>query len=188
MGRYPLNYLNTAAILVVAYVAVFIESTPGGLRRVLGTQIDVLPALMVYSGISGGIPTISTAAIFGGLCFDALSLNPLGITILPLFSVGLAVYLTRDLILRDQPYARLLLGTAASAIAPMLTVLLLWGGGYQPGIGWGSLWQWVVLAVSGGISTPVFFWVFEHLNAALAYSRASESTFRSDREIKRGRA
>ena len=77
--------------------------------------------------------------------------------------------------------------TAASAVAPLLTLLSLWGGGYKPVIDWGSLWQWLVLAVGGGVLTPVFFWLFDRLNAAFAYSRPAETTFRPDREIKRGR-
>lgn len=187
MGGAPVNYLNTAAVLLIAYLAVFLESSPFGLRHWIHTQIDLLPALMVYCGLSTGLITLCLTAVLGGLWFDTLSSNPLGISILPQFLVGFAVYQTRDLILRDQPYARLLLGVAASAAAPLLTVLLLFGGGYRPLIGWGSLWQWVVMAVGGGLLTPVCCWMFERLNGALAYRRHSESTFRSDREIKRGR-
>lgn len=188
MGGLPVNYLNTVAVLLFAYLAVFVEASPGGLRNWLHTQIDLLPALMVYCGLSTGLITVGLTAVLGGLWFDTFSSNPLGISILPHFLVGFSVYKTRDLILRDQPYARLLLGFAASAAAPFLTVLLLLGGGYRPLIGWGSLWQWLVMALIGGLLTPVCCWFFERVNAALAYSRHSETSFRPDREIKRGRA
>jgi len=182
------NYLNTLAILCAAYLAIFLEAYVGVFRDWVGAQIDLTPALMVYCGLSSGLVTISLTAFCAGLWLDTLSANPLGISIMPQFLVGLAVYWTRDLVLRDQPYARVVLGMAGSAAAPLLTVLFLLGGGYNPVIGWGSLWQWLVLTVSGGVLTPVCFWLFDRLNGAFAYSRTSETTFRPDREIKRGRA
>jgi hypothetical protein len=188
MGQAPVNYLNTFVILLVAYLAVFLESYLGIVREWIGAQIDFIPALMVYCGLSTGLVTITLTAILGGLWFDTLSANPLGVSILPHFLVGLTMHQTRDLILRDQPYARFVLGLAGGAAAPLLTVLLLWGGGYKPLIGWGSLWQWLVLSLGAGALTPVCFWFFDRLHLALAYSRPAESTFRPDREIKRGRA
>lgn len=187
MGSTPLSYVNTLALVLTVYLVTFVEASPGGLRSWLGTQIDLLPAFMVYCGLTTGLPTLTLTAVCGGLWFDTLSANPLGTTVLPLFAVGLAVYRTRDLILRDQPYARFLLGTAASAAVPLLSLFLLWGGGARPVVGWGSLWQLLVLALAGGALTPVCCWFFERVNAALAYSRPAETTFRADREIKRGR-
>jgi rod shape-determining protein MreD len=154
----------------------------------LGAQIDVLPVLIVYCGLSTGFPTLLLTASLAGLCYDSLSTNPLGITVVPLLVVGLAIYRFRDLILREQPYARLLLGAGASAVVPLMTVVLLWMGGYKPLVGWGSLWQWFVLCFTGGILTPVCFWALDYLCHALEYSRPAEPTFRPDREIKRGRA
>lgn len=188
MGSTPVNPLNTCAILVVAYLAVFLESYLGVVRNWIGTQIDLLPVLMVYCGLSTGLVTLTLVAVLGGLCFDTLSANPLGITILPLFLVGFVIYRTREFVLRDQPYARLVLGVAASGAVPLFSVLLLWGSGYDPLIGWGSIWQWLMLSLGGGLLTPVCFWFFERLNKALAYSRPAEPFFRPDREIKRGRA
>lgn len=189
MGGPPVNpYLDALAVQVLAYLAVFVQASPGGLRDWIGTQIDLLPVLMVYCALNTGLATLTLTAILGGVWFDSLSANPLGISILPLFFTGFALYQTRDLILRDQPYARLILGVAASAVVPLFSVLLMWGGGYKPLIYWSSLWQWLVLCITGGALTPLCFWFFERLHAALAYRRPAEAAFRPDREIKRGRA
>ena len=72
--------------------------------------------------------------------------------------------------------------------APLLAVLLLLGGGYRPLIGWGSLWQLIVMALTGGCFTPICFSIFERIQRTLNYQSVSESSFRPDREIKRGRA
>lgn len=187
MGRSPLTWLNTVAVLVLAYLAVFLEARVTLVRHWIGVQPDLLPSLMVYCGLSSGLPTIALTAVVGGLWFDSLSANPLGATVLPLLIVGVIVYNVRELVLRDQPYPRLMLGAAAGAAVPLMTVLLLLANGYKPLIGWGSLWQWLVLTVTGALLTPLCFWIFERITAALAYTRTTETTFRPDREIKRGR-
>ena len=188
MGSAPVGYLNTCAILLAAYVAVFLQAYVVVVRNWIGVQPDLLPVLMVYCGLSTGWLTLSLTAVLGGLWFDSLSANPLGITILPLVLVGSVIHKTRDLVLRDQPYARLVLGMAAGAATPFLTVLLLLANGYKPLLGWGTLWQWLILALGAGLLTPICFACFDWINHALAYSRTAETSFRPDREIKRGRA
>ena len=47
-----MNWLNTIAILLIAFLAVFLESSVRALRNVLGAQIDLLPGLA--SDPSGG--------------------------------------------------------------------------------------------------------------------------------------
>jgi hypothetical protein len=134
------------------------------------------------------LTTVALLAVCGGLFFDSLSANPLGVSILPLFAVGLAVCWRRELILRDQPYAQFVLGLGASATAPLLTVLLLLTAGYSPLLGWGSLWQWLVMSLGGAIATPVFFALFGWSERVLGNRPTSETSFRSDREIRRGKS
>jgi hypothetical protein len=143
---------------------------------------------MVYASLCAGLTTVALLAVCGGLFFDSLSANPLGVSILPLFAVGLAVCWRRELILRDQPYAQFVLGLGASATAPLLTVLLLLTAGYSPLLGWGSLWQWLVMSLGGAIATPVFFALFGWSERVLGHRPTSETSFRSDREIRRGKS
>ena len=79
------------------------------------------------------------------------------------------------------------LGLLASALAPAMTVLTLLTLKQAPLLGWGTLWQWIVMSVGGGVATPGFFFLFDHLNHALGYQPVIESSFRADREIRRGR-
>src|SRR6266446_8324297 len=95
----PMNWFNTIAIVVVVYLAVFLQATSNELRHWLGVQIDLLPSLVVYASLSRGIATMSCVAVCGGLWLDSLSANPLGISVLPLFLVGLLIQRSRDLIL-----------------------------------------------------------------------------------------
>jgi rod shape-determining protein MreD len=182
-----LNVLNSIVLLVAVFLAVFWEAAFDGIRQLFGAQIDLLPALMVYAALRTGLTTVTLAAVSGGLLFDTLSANPLGVTVLPLFLAGFVIYSQRDLILRDQPFAQFILGLGASAAVPVLVFLLLLSTGHTPMLGWGLLWRWIVMSLGGAVATPVVFQLFHFFESALNYRRSTETSFRPDREIRRGR-
>ena len=182
-----MNVLRTLLILAAAFLAVFGEATCPIPRHWLGAQVDLLPVLMVYAALTADLATVSLLAVLGGLWFDSLSANPLGVSILPLFAVGFLIHLRNDLILREVSFAQLVLGTVASAIVPVLTILLLLTAGKQPLLGWGSIWQWLVMTAGGALATPFVFALFNWCNRSLGYQPRSEPGFRPDREIRRGR-
>jgi cell shape-determining protein MreD len=174
-------------ILALAFVAVYWEAAFTGLRQLLGAQVDVLPSLMVYAALRTSLGTVCMLALLGGLCFDSLSANPLGVTVLPQFAIGFLIYLMRDIILRDQLFAQWTLGLVAGASAPVLTLVLLLTIGHPPLLGWGTIWQIIVMTAGGAIATPVCFVALEWLHRALFHSPINQSSFRPDREIRRGR-
>jgi cell shape-determining protein MreD len=182
-----MSTLNSILILLVAFLAVFCESAFNGVRYLLGAQIDLLPPLMVYAALSAGLPTVTMAAVAGGLFFDSLSANPLGITVVPLFVVGFLINLQRDLILRDQLFAQTVLGLSASAFVPGAVLLMLLTGGHVPALSWFTLWQWIVMTVGGAIATPALFLLFGWFDRRFTYRSATEMSFRPDREIRRSR-
>jgi hypothetical protein len=181
------NWLHSIFILIVAFVAVFLEAACNLPRLLFGAQIDLLPALMVYTALTNGVGTIALLAVCGGLWLDSLSLNPLGASVLPLLAIGVAIYICRDLLLRENTFAQVILGIAAAALQPLGTLFVLLNLGASPMLGWISLWQWLVMAVSGGVVTPLCFALFDRLHHAFDYPRAAQLSFRPDREIKRGR-
>jgi rod shape-determining protein MreD len=183
-----MNILHTILILATAFVLVFLQATVTPWRNLLGAQIDFLPSLMIYTGLSSGITSISLVAICGGIWLDSLSANPLGISVLPLFIIGFIIQRYRGLILRDQSFAQFMLGLGASALAPLITLGLLLNMNEHPLLGWFSIWQWVVMAVGGAVATPIWFWIFDRLLLALSYQPLNENSFRPDRQIKRGRS
>jgi len=182
-----MNPFQSILILVAAYLLVFLESSFQGVRHWLGAQINLLPALMVYASLSSSLLTIILLAGLGGLWMDSLSANPLGVTMLPLFVVGLLIYRRRNLILREQLFAQFVLGLAASALVPAGVLLMILTGGKEPLLGFGSVWQFIVMTVGGGIATPLLFKLFGFFDDSLSYRRATETSFRPDREIRRGR-
>lgn len=182
-----MNWFNALILLLVVYLVVFVEATFNGVRHWIGAQIDLLPSLVVYTSLSGGVVMLAVVSVCGGLLYDSLSANPLGVSVLPLFLIGLVIERYRGLILREQTYAQWLIGAAASAGTPLLTLLLLLNLGKEPLIGWFSLWQWFVMTLAGAAMTPIWFVVFDRINRMLTYRPLEETSFRADREIKRGR-
>ncbi len=182
-----MNWLDTIFVLFAAFLVVFWEAAFQGVRHLLGAQIDLLPPLMVYASLCAGLNTALLLALCGGLWFDSLSANPLGISVLPLLVIGAAIYASRELILRSQTFAQLVIGLAASIAVPLITLLLLLSTGHQPLLGWGTLWQVLVMGFGGALATPVFFELFSWLHRKLGRVQVSEVSFRPDREIRRGR-
>ena len=183
-----MNWLNTILILAVAWLAIFLEATFSGVRNLIGAQIDLLPGLMVYAGLTRGLGALALIAVASGLGFDAMSANPFGVSVLPLFLIGWLVHFKRQLILREEFFAQLMLGLGASAIAPVMVLLLIQASGLQPLVGWGTLWQWLVMSAVGGMITPFYFLLFGRIQRALNYEPVSEGGYQPNREIKRGRS
>ncbi len=182
-----MNWFHPILILLAAFLAVFAEAVVGTPRVLFGAQVDLLPSLMVYTSLSNGLPVVGVVAFAGGLMFDSLSANPLGVSVLPLFVIGFVIQHYRGLILRDQAYAQFVLGLAASAAAPLMTWLILINTDKTPLVGWYSLWQWFVMTLLGGVAAPIWFRLFNWALEALTYRPLTEISFRQDREIKRGR-
>jgi hypothetical protein len=182
-----MNWLSTIVLLLSAYLAVFLNVYLSSFSHRFGANIDLLPPLLVYIGLSSSLGVLVLVSLAGAFLHDALSANPLGVTVLPLFAAGFLVHWNRDMILRDAPYAQFVLGMMASASVPAATFLLLFLGGYKPIAGFGTLWQWVAMTVIGGAMTPILFRALRRLDLVFNYPAVPEISYRADRQIKRGR-
>jgi cell shape-determining protein MreD len=183
-----MSRLNSILILLMAFLAVYLEATLDVCRNWLGAQIDILPVLMVYTALTASFGMVIGLALAGGLWFDSLSANPLGLSVMPLFIVGLLIYAQRDLILREQSFAQIAIGLAAGLLVPALSLLLLLTTRATPLLGWATVWQLIVMSLSAGVLTPACFWAFGSLQRALNYRPLNQTSFRADREIRRGRS
>ena len=143
-----MNWLNTIFILALAYLGAFLEGSFDLFRNLVGAQISLLPALMVYTSLTAGIGSVALLAVCGGLWLDSLSANPMGVSILPLFVIGFVILRNRDLLLREHRFAQMALGLAAGrpvparhpvcAVQPGRAPLLGWG---CSGNGWSGRWR-----------------------------------------------
>lgn len=179
--------LQTTLLLGIAFLGIFAESVLDFPRIWLGAQLNVLPPLIVCAAFGDSLPRLALVATFGGLASDALSGNPFGASVLPLYGVGFVLFQWRDLILRQIPYAQFVLGGLASVAVFALTLMVLLTVGERPLLGWATAWQAAVVGLAGAAFTPLCFALIEVLHAALAYKSVPVSPYTPDREIKRGR-
>ncbi len=210
-----MNWVNPTALLFFSMVVLYLQTAINLPRAILGAQIDLIPLFVVYAAVRFDVATFSLLALGLGLASDSVSANPLGISIIPLWLLGLCAWRVRDLILRDQSIAQMILGGLTCLFAPACVLLLLVTlmrhpqsgitsgpdpmtpielsmesiGPHNVGpiVGWGTLWQFTVMTVAGAVSAPVVFRLFDALGHRLNYAVVAESTFRHDREIVRGR-
>ncbi len=182
-----MNWFQTILILLCAFLGVFAEGVLTFPRSLLGAQVDVLPVLMVYAALNARLLAVVLLAILGGIWADTFSANPFGISILPLFAVGFPIFTQRELVLRDLPFAQIVLGAIAGAAVPALTLLMLFSGGHKPVFGWGTLWQFVVMSLGSALLAPFIFKLLDWAQGAFGYQERSTNQFRLDREIRRGK-
>jgi rod shape-determining protein MreD len=182
-----MNWLKTAFLIAAAFLAVFWEAAFDGMRRLLGAQVDLLPPLTAYAAMHTDLSRTVMVAVCGGLFFDSMSATPLGVSVLPLLALGAMIYSVRELILKHELFAQGLVGLAVSTAAPVLTIILLLTMGHTPVIGWGSLWQLLLMSAGGAVALPLWVVFFEWLDKTFAHDHVQTPSFRPDREIRRGR-
>ena len=62
-----MNLFTNILVLLAALLAVFWESAFHGIRHLIGVQVDLLPALVVYASLYGSFTTLCLLALVGGL-------------------------------------------------------------------------------------------------------------------------
>lgn len=182
-----MRLLPTILILLLGLASVFAQAALSWPRRLLDTQVDLLPALMVVAALRLSLPSIVMLALLGGLAFDALSLNRLGVSTLPLGLLGIALHQRREHILRDTLFAQTCLGAFAGVAAPLGSLVLLLTAGDSPLVGPALLWNLVVLGVLNALAVPAIYQFLHWLEGLLIYQAPPQPGFRPDREIRRGR-
>ena len=182
-----MNRLPVVILFVVAWLAVFAQTQFAALHDWLGVPLSALPALLVYAALTHELILVMGFAVTGAIWVDALSASRFGVSLLPM---GLFAYLVQTrshLILREQRFAQFWLGFGGGVAVPVATVGLLQLGQRQPAVTTGSLWQLLVLGLFNGFLTPLAFRLFDHLNGTFNYQVVSTQSFRTDRQIVRGR-
>ena len=182
-----MNRLSTSIILFAAYLAVYFQSSFDGLRNVIGAQFFLLPILLVYAALKMDAATVILLSLVGGLALDTLSANPLGLSILPLAIPGLLLHESRARILREETYTQSVVSffTCLGVQGLVFFELILTGSVFD--LNAAVAWQWFASSLMAGAVTPLFFALFGKLDDFLNYKPLPETTFRKDREIKRGR-
>ena len=183
----PTNWVTLLVFLITGYAVIFAQARVDAVRDLAGVQPDLLPGMMVYAAMAFPLETVMICATVFGLLFDSFSMNALGTSVVSLAAVGFLASRYRDLLLSEHFTTHWVLGLLASALAPVISYVVLRLQDARPLVGWGSAWHWGIMTAGGGAVTPLWFKVFNRLDDALRYKEIPESTFRPDRQIARGK-
>jgi rod shape-determining protein MreD len=187
MGNSKMNWPNTIAVLLTAYVAILFQTWFQRAPAILGFRPDLMPAIVLVAALRATIPSATLIAVTIGFWIDSLSVNPFGISILPLTLVALSTHALRGLVAHHEPWLQFIGGAIACAGVPLVTLFLLMAAGENPLLGPWFLWRWIATAILGGAATPLLFLLFNRFYRAFNYQPAPSTPFRPDREIARGR-
>lgn len=182
MNRVPITVL-----FLTTWLTVFGQTQFPSLTGSLGIPLDLRPALIVYAALSHGLPTLLGISLVAGLGTDALSANPIGVSLVPCFVLGLILNLRQHLLLREQGYAQMWLGLAGGMTLPLMTWALLLVHDRSAPMGFGIFFRILSIGILNAAACPALFLVFDGLRDIFDYKPISEMGFRNDREIKRGR-
>ena len=182
-----MSWVPSLSLFFVAWLGLFAQTQFSPVVRVLGTVPGLIPALLVYAALTANLAVVTGLAVFAALSLDSLSANRLGVSLAPMFTVVFLIHARQQLILRDQLYAQFWLGLGAGLFVPLTTLALLSLGQVPPITGPATLWHLLLSAVGNGLMCPAFFRLFDALRRTFDYQPIPESSFRPDRQIKRGR-
>jgi cell shape-determining protein MreD len=182
-----MNWLSTTLIFFVTWLVVFASTQFAPVSSLIGAPLTLVPAVLVYVALTNHLAVTTALSVFSALGLDALSANRLGVSLLPMFAAAFLIQTRRHVILREQTYAQFWLGAGAGLFIPLATLAILSLGQRQPIVGWPTVWQWLVIALANGLLCPAAFRLFDALRRTFDYQPVVESSFRPDRQIKRGR-
>lgn len=182
-----MNWITPLLLFVVTWLTVFASTQFAPLAGWLGMPLSLVPGVIVYAALTNHLLLTTGLCVFAGLGLDALSANRLGVSVMPMFLAGFFIQQRRHLILREQAYAQFWLGFATAVFVPVATWLIMLMGQREPLRGWSTVWQLALGGAINGLLCPAWFLLFDALRRTFDYQPVAESSFRSDRQIKRGR-
>ena len=179
--------LTLLLFVVVSWIFVYLQVQGIWFRHWIGSGISFLPAFIVYTAWAQPVWVATCITILSSLWLDALSNQPLGLSLIPFVVVAVVVQDRRQMLVTHEFRMQFWLGAAASLAVNIMTYTLLRLISVDFIASWGTWWILLVSAVLNGIACVVLFPVFNRLRYALEYQPILAPTYRYDREIKRGR-
>ena len=186
-----MNRFSYIVVLCIIFIGIFLATVINTPREWLGAQFEITPLIVAYVALRGSAGEAAFAAAFGGLFLDSLSMNPLGISILPLFLIAVVLQSSKEIMVVNSTYTQFIVGLCAGAASPVLTMfMMLLVDGPEPMLGWVTLWHLTRLSLPCGLLSPILFKTMDRLDGMLtypSYPQISESMVSGNRQIKRGK-
>jgi cell shape-determining protein MreD len=182
-----MSWLPQSLLFVAAWLCIFAETLFPAWSRWIGGGVNLLPSLVAFAALHCPAGVAAGLALFGGIASDSLTSDKLGVSVGPLVLVGWIIHHRRRLILKEQFAAQLWVGLGAGLLAPAATLALITLGQRPAIAGWGDALPWLAGGLANAAASPGWRRLFDWLERILGEPKAASTSFRNDREIKRGR-
>lgn len=182
-----MNLSQIILLIACAYISVSAGvSFFSGLRAITGISIDLLPMIMTYIAMNYRVGVIALFSIIGGVMYDSLSANPLGITCFGLFSAGAVINYLKQFVVKTLYQSQSTFGFIACMVSPLISLVAMLSMGIKPLIDVEWLLKIIISAVICGLLTPLVFKFFQWIDHTFNYKPVVATSFRADREIEHG--
>lgn len=118
--------MNFIVMIAALVGGILLESVVPGWRLLGQAKLPVVLSVVVYYALNRTVGLMLTAALAGGLLYDALRALPLGYTALAFSLIGILIWLGREVFFRRYWLTQMVLGAGAGAGVTLVLGGLLW--------------------------------------------------------------
>ncbi len=152
----------TKTFLVPAVlVAMVLQCTLAAVVNLAGAKLDLMPAVVVFAALFATWRRALLVAVTGGLLLDALSLQPLGLSIPPLAVAAAAINHFQRVLYRDNILLQMALGGATSLAGSVWTWLLLQCSATPLPLQAGIVQKILLIALLAAVGAPILLWLLK---------------------------
>lgn len=157
------TFLFLAVVLAMA-----LQCTLAAVVNISGAKLELVPAMVVFAALFANWRRALFVAVAGGLLFDALSYQPLGLSVAPLAVATVAINHFQRVLYRRNILLQIALGGATSFAVSVWTWMLLRFTATPLPLQLDILEKIVLIALLAAAGTPLLLWL---LNIAARLTR-----------------
>ncbi len=143
-------------------VAMALQCVLAAVINLAGVKLDLMPAVVVFAALYASWRRAIFVAVAGGLLLDALSFQPLGLSVAPLAIAAAAINHFQRVLYRDNMLLHAALGGATSLAASLWTWMLLRFTATPLPFQFGIVGKIGLIALLAAVGTPLLLSLLNH--------------------------
>jgi rod shape-determining protein MreD len=151
--------MSKTFLIIAVVAAMALQCALAAVLNVAGAKLDLMPAVVVFAALFGSWNRALLTAVACGLLLDALSFQPLGMSVAPFAAAAAVINHFQRILYRDNIALQFALGGATSFAASVWTWLLLAGSETPLPFELRIAAKMVLIANLTALGTPVVLWL-----------------------------
>ncbi len=151
--------MSKTFLFVAVVLAMALQCALAAVVNLAGVKLDLMPAMVVFGALFASWNRALFVAVACGLLLDALSFQPLGMSVAPLAVGAAAINHFQRVLYRDNILLRAALGGAISLAASLWTWLLLQFSTTPLPLQFWIAAKMALIALLAALGTPPLLWL-----------------------------